>query len=45
MLDEIFSQVIPQYLQNHTINIKFLDNLWELNQDLMISCIAEVYKA
>lgn len=24
--------------------MKFLENLWELNQDLMISCIAEVYK-
>ena len=45
LLDEVFSQLIPHYLQNHTTNIKFLDNLWELNQDLMISCIAEIYKS
>ena len=45
LLDEIFSQLLPTYLHNHSANIKLLENLWELNQDLVISCICEIYKA
>lgn len=39
LLDELFSNLLPQYLQNHSTNIKLLESLWENNQDLVISCI------
>ena len=44
MLDEIFSQIFPTYLHNHSNNIRLLENLWDANQDLVISCICELYK-
>lgn len=28
MLDEIFSQIFPAYLHNHSNNIRLLENLW-----------------
>lgn len=45
LLDELFSNLLPQYLQNHSTSIKLLDSLWENNQDLVISCICEIYKS
>ena len=44
MLDEIFSQIFPTYLHNHSNNIRLLESLWDANQDLVISCICELYK-
>jgi len=32
LLDEIFSQIFPAYLHNHSNNIRLLENLWEANQ-------------
>ena len=45
LLDEIFSQIFPAYLHNHSNNIRLLENLWEANQQLVISCICELYKS
>ena len=45
MLDEVFSQIFPAYLHNHSNNIRLLESLWEANQDLVISCICELYKS
>ena len=44
MLDELFSHIFPMYLHNHSNNMKLLENLWETNQDLVISTICELYK-
>ena len=44
MLNELFSQLFPIYLGNHTTHIKLLENLWETNEDLVISGICELYK-
>ena len=44
ILNEIFSQIFPSYLHNHSNNIRLLEILWETNQDLVISCICELYK-
>lgn len=45
MLDEVFSQIFPLYLQNHSNYIRLLENLWDANQDLVISNICELYKS
>ena len=44
MLNELFSQLFPVYLSNHTAHLKLLENLWENNEDLVISSICELYK-
>jgi CCR4-NOT transcription complex subunit 1 len=45
LLDELFSQIFPIYLQNHSNYIRLLESLWEANQDLVISSICELYKS
>jgi CCR4-NOT transcription complex subunit 1 len=45
LLDEIFSQIFPIFLQNHSNYIRLLESLWEANQDLVISSICELYKS
>lgn len=44
LLDEIFSNLFPPYLSNHTSYIRLLESLWENNDDLVISSICELYK-
>jgi CCR4-NOT transcription complex subunit 1 len=39
LLDEIFSNLFPIYLSNHTSYIRLLETLWENNDDLVISSI------
>jgi CCR4-NOT transcription complex subunit 1 len=39
LLDEIFSNLFPAYLSNHTSYIRLLETLWENNDDLVISSI------
>lgn len=44
MLDEIFSQLFPNYLTNHANSIQILEQIWKTNSELLISAICELYK-
>ena len=44
LLNELFSQLFPVYIGNHTNHIKLLETIWESNEDLVISSICEIYK-
>lgn len=44
LLDELFSQLFPLYLLNHSNSINILETLWKYNESLMISAIYELYR-
>jgi len=44
MLDELFSQLFPNYLSNHVNSTQILELIWNYNEKLLISGICELYK-
>lgn len=43
LLDEVFSQLFPNYLTNHNNSIAILEVIWKNNEELLISAISEMY--
>lgn len=43
LLDEVFSQLFPNYLTNINNSISILEAIWKNNQDLLISAVSEMF--
>jgi CCR4-NOT transcription complex subunit 1 len=44
ILDDLYSELLPNYFSNHANSIPIIESIWKHNEDLFISAVCELCK-